>query len=78
MPDHRVALKLLPEWLQTNALGRDLDAVGHGRVWQKSATGGELGYAVFPAHGVAFDNLALIVACVVGDREAETGALAIA
>ena len=46
------------------------------RVWQQSATGGELGYAVFPAHGVAFDNLDLIVVCVVGDREAETGALA--
>jgi xylulose-5-phosphate/fructose-6-phosphate phosphoketolase len=51
---------------------------GTARVWQQSATGGELGYAVFPAHGVAFDNLDLIVACVVGDREVETGALAIA
>jgi hypothetical protein len=30
MPDRRVALKLLLEWLQSNALGRDLDAVGRG------------------------------------------------
>jgi xylulose-5-phosphate/fructose-6-phosphate phosphoketolase len=38
--------------------------------------GGELGYAVSHAYGAAFDNPNLIVACVVGDGEAETGALA--
>jgi xylulose-5-phosphate/fructose-6-phosphate phosphoketolase len=38
--------------------------------------GGELGYALSHAHGAAFDNPELIVACVVGDGEAETGALA--
>src|ERR1700739_649057 len=38
--------------------------------------GGELGYAVSHAYGAAYDNPALIVACVVGDGEAETGALA--
>src|SRR3954466_2269705 len=38
--------------------------------------GGELGYAVSHAYGAAFDNPGLIVACVVGDGEAETGALA--
>ena len=38
--------------------------------------GGELGYALAHAYGAAFDNPALIVACVVGDGEAETGALA--
>jgi len=38
--------------------------------------GGELGYAVSHAYGAAFDNPELIVACVVGDGEAETGALA--
>src|SRR5437588_101136 len=38
--------------------------------------GGELGYAVSHAYGAAFDNPDLIVACVVGDGEAETGALA--
>jgi xylulose-5-phosphate/fructose-6-phosphate phosphoketolase len=38
--------------------------------------GGELGYALVHAYGAAFDNPDLIVACVVGDGEAETGALA--
>ena len=38
--------------------------------------GGELGYALSHAFGAAFDNPDLIVACVVGDGEAETGALA--
>ncbi|UCD72192.1 MAG: phosphoketolase family protein [Syntrophobacterales bacterium] len=40
--------------------------------------GGELGYAISHAYGAAFDNPDLIVACVVGDGEAETGALAAA
>jgi xylulose-5-phosphate/fructose-6-phosphate phosphoketolase len=38
--------------------------------------GGELGYSLSHAYGAAFDNPGLIVACVVGDGEAETGALA--
>src|SRR5919107_543031 len=38
--------------------------------------GGELGYAVSHAYGAAFDNPDLLVAVVVGDGEAETGALA--
>jgi xylulose-5-phosphate/fructose-6-phosphate phosphoketolase len=38
--------------------------------------GGELGYALSHAYGAAFDNPDLIVACVIGDGEAETGALA--
>jgi xylulose-5-phosphate/fructose-6-phosphate phosphoketolase len=38
--------------------------------------GGELGYALVHAYGAAFDNPDLIVACVVGDGEAETGSLA--
>ncbi|MEH1871064.1 phosphoketolase family protein [Nostoc sp.] len=38
--------------------------------------GGELGYALVHAYGAAFDNPDLIVAAVVGDGEAETGALA--
>ena len=38
--------------------------------------GGELGYAVSHAYGAAFDNPDLIVCCVVGDGEAETGPLA--
>jgi xylulose-5-phosphate/fructose-6-phosphate phosphoketolase len=40
--------------------------------------GGELGYAISHAFGAAFDNPELIVACVVGDGEAETGPLAAA
>jgi xylulose-5-phosphate/fructose-6-phosphate phosphoketolase len=40
--------------------------------------GGELGYSVSHAFGAAFDNQDLVVACVVGDGEAETGPLACA
>jgi len=38
--------------------------------------GGELGYALAHAYGAAYDNPDLLVACVVGDGEAETGPLA--
>ena len=38
--------------------------------------GGELGYSLSHAFGAAFDNPGLLVACVVGDGEAETGPLA--
>ncbi len=38
--------------------------------------GGELGYSLSHAYGAAFDNPQLLVACVVGDGEAETGPLA--
>ena len=40
--------------------------------------GGELGYSVSHAFGAAFDNPDLIVSCIVGDGEAETGPLATA
>jgi len=40
--------------------------------------GGELGYSLSHAFGAAFDNPGLIVACVIGDGEAETGPLATA
>src|SRR5689334_13575736 len=40
--------------------------------------GGELGYALSHAYGAAFDNPGLVVACVIGDGEAETGPLATA
>ena len=40
--------------------------------------GGELGYSLAHAYGAAFDNPDLVVACVVGDGEAETGPLATA
>ncbi len=38
--------------------------------------GGELGYSLLHAYGAVFDNPGLIAACIVGDGEAETGALA--
>src|SRR5262245_32220871 len=38
--------------------------------------GGELGYALAHAYGAAYDNPGLLVACVIGDGEAETGPLA--
>ena len=38
--------------------------------------GGELGYSLAHAYGAAFDNPDLLACCVVGDGEAETGALA--
>ena len=38
--------------------------------------GGELGYSLVHAYGAAFDNPGLLVCCVVGDGEAETGPLA--
>jgi xylulose-5-phosphate/fructose-6-phosphate phosphoketolase len=38
--------------------------------------GGELGYALSHAYGAAFDNPGLLVVCIVGDGEAETGPLA--
>jgi xylulose-5-phosphate/fructose-6-phosphate phosphoketolase len=40
--------------------------------------GGELGYSIAHAYGAAFDNPDLIVSCVIGDGEAETGPLATA
>src|SRR5579883_2761389 len=40
--------------------------------------GGELGYSLSHAYGMAFDNPDLVVACVIGDGEAETGPLATA
>ena len=38
--------------------------------------GGELGYSLLHAYGAVFDNPDLFVCCVIGDGEAETGALA--
>jgi xylulose-5-phosphate/fructose-6-phosphate phosphoketolase len=38
--------------------------------------GGELGYSLLHAHGAVFDNPGLLACCVIGDGEAETGALA--
>jgi hypothetical protein len=47
--------------------------------WWRAANineGGELGYSLLHAYGAAFDKPDLLVACVIGDGEAETGPLA--
>ena len=49
--------------------------MSHPRLLARS-TRVELGYALTHADGAAFDNPDLLVACVVGDGEAETGRLA--
>ena len=43
-----------------------------------NSRGGELGYSLSHAFGAAFDNPELVVACIIGDGEAETGPLATA
>lgn len=50
----------------------------HRRHPAPSTRGGELGYSLAHAYGAAFDNPDLLVACVIGDGEAETGPLAAA
>jgi xylulose-5-phosphate/fructose-6-phosphate phosphoketolase len=40
--------------------------------------GGEFGYSLLHAYGASFDNPDLIVSCVVGDEEEETGTIATA
>src|ERR1700737_4252411 len=51
-------------------------AMPHPRPRDQSTRAGELGYSLSHAYGAALDNPGLIVACVIGDGEAETGPLA--
>jgi xylulose-5-phosphate/fructose-6-phosphate phosphoketolase len=44
-------------------------------IWKLLNEGGELGYSLAHSFGAAFDNPDLIVACVIGDGEAETAPL---
>src|ERR671933_224707 len=60
-------LNLVYAHLNRTIRARDLDAIHEG---------GELGYSLAHAFGAAYDNPGLLVACVVGDGEAETGPLA--
>src|SRR5919202_267488 len=60
-------LNLVYAHLNRTIRARDLDAIYEG---------GELGYSLAHAFGAAYDNPGLLVACVVGDGEAETGPLA--
>src|SRR6267154_6713072 len=63
---------LIHDFSWPGGLPRHLTALTPGAMHE----GGELGYSLMHAYGAAFDNPDLLVACVVGDGEAETGALA--
>ena len=64
--------RLFRQFSWPNGIGSHVTAETPGSIHE----GGELGYSLAHAYGAAFDNPDLIVACVVGDGEAETGALA--
>jgi xylulose-5-phosphate/fructose-6-phosphate phosphoketolase len=64
--------KLFKQFSFPGGIGSHVTAETPGSIHE----GGELGYAVSHAYGAVFDNPDLIVCCVVGDGEAETGPLA--
>ena len=66
--------KLFKQFSFPGGIGSHVTAETPGSIHE----GGELGYALSHAYGAAFDNPDLIVCCVVGDGEAETGPLAAA
>ncbi|NNJ93312.1 MAG: phosphoketolase family protein [Halobacteria archaeon] len=66
--------KLFKQFSFPGGIGSHVTAETPGSIHE----GGELGYALSHAFGAAFDNPDLIVCCVVGDGEAETGPLATA
>jgi len=66
--------KLFKQFSFPGGIGSHVTAETPGSIHE----GGELGYAVSHAYGAAFDNPNLLVCCVVGDGEAETGPLATA
>lgn len=70
--DEEGMLKLFKRFSFPGALGSHCTPDTPGSIHE----GGELGYSLSHAYGAAFDNPDLIVACVVGDGEAETGPLA--
>ncbi|MBV8205755.1 MAG: phosphoketolase family protein [Acidobacteria bacterium] len=72
--DERGMLRLFQRFSFPGALGSHCTPETPGSINE----GGELGYSLAHAFGAAFDNPELIVACVVGDGEAETGPLATA
>lgn len=65
-------LRLFRQFSWPNGISSHVSAEVPGSIHE----GGELGYSLAHAYGAAFDNPNLIVACVIGDGEAETGALA--
>jgi len=64
--------KLFKQFSFPGGIGSHVTAETPGSIHE----GGELGYALTHAYGAAFDNPDLLVCCVVGDGEAETGPLA--
>jgi xylulose-5-phosphate/fructose-6-phosphate phosphoketolase len=70
--DERGLKKLLTQFSYPGGIPSHASAETPGSINE----GGELGYSLMHAYGAAFDNPDLFVACVVGDGEAETGALA--
>ncbi len=66
--------KLFKQFSFPGGIGSHVTAETPGSIHE----GGELGYALSHAYGAAFDNMDLVVCCVVGDGEAETGPLAAA
>ena len=70
--DAQGMLRLFRQFSFPGGVGSHVTAETPGSIHE----GGELGYSLSHAFGAAFDNPGLIVACVVGDGEAETGPLA--
>jgi xylulose-5-phosphate/fructose-6-phosphate phosphoketolase len=71
-PDESGLRRLFQQFSFPGGVGSHVTAETPGSIHE----GGELGYSLAHAYGAAFDNPDLIVACVVGDGEAETGPLA--
>ncbi len=70
--DERGMLRLFQRFSFPGALGSHCTPETPGSIHE----GGELGYSLGHAYGAAFDNPDLIVACMIGDGESETGPLA--
>ena len=71
-PDERGMARLFRQFSFPGGVGSHVTPETPGSIHE----GGELGYALVHAFGAAFDNPELVVFCVVGDGEAETGPLA--
>jgi len=71
-PDLDGMKKLFKQFSFPGGIGSHVTAEIPGSIHE----GGELGYALSHAYGAAFDNPDLLVCCVIGDGEAETGPLA--
>src|SRR5437763_9998313 len=70
--DERGLKRLFTQFSFPGGIPSHVAPATHGSIHE----GGELGYALVHAYGAVFDNPNLLVACVIGDGEAETGTLA--